>query len=524
MKLKTVAATFALAVSCTAPTAFPEQPKNVIIILTDNQSPGLLAAYGNPDIRTPHIDALARSGVTFMSAHASSGVCSPSRATLLTGLLPSQTGVHNALPSQPGLENWSAIAEFQNLPGQLSFEGYTTALIGKYHLGRHDQAQLGFDTWVTFPSGHTERFFDVEIIENGQTYVTEQHLTDFWTDKAVEFIESAAAEEAPFFLLLSYNGPYGLPPVVNADYENRYTDYYQANPPRLPQRPVGTNLKNWAQEGDPATYSERHGITPWSAIEALNNQRAMTNLAAETSMIDDGVGDVMAALERSGELDNTLVIYTSDQGASIGQRGLWGNSSWSWPFAAYEANSLVPLIVSDNGNLIRENKTADAIVNQYDVYPTILDILGQDAEVPRSPGKSFFSMLTGSGDAPESASAIFDYMTVRSIRTDRFRFIKRLLTGEVELYDRHQDAEELNNVASNPDYADIRAALENDMEEFFTEYADPKYDLWRGGAAKARMLDGGRLDQYRSLFPGWDKTELAHSEAYNYQAGIVSGK
>lgn len=492
---------------------------NVILIVTDNQGPTLLGAYGNADIKTPRIDNMARKGMMFWSAHASSGVCSPSRATLLTGLMPSQTGVHNALPSQPRVEDWSAISEFQNLPGTLKALSYNTALVGKYHLGRHDAAQLGFDRWVTFPSGHTERFYGVEVIDDGERYVVDQHLTDFWTSIAVDYIESVAGDGQPFFLLLTYNGPYGLPPVVNAEYENRHTPYYLANPPSMPQAPIGESLENWAREGDPNTYSEKHGITPWAAIRSLNNSRVMANLAAETTMIDDGVGEIFDALKRSSADRNTVVIYTSDQGAAIGENGLWGNSSWSWPFAAYDANSRVPLILWDNGNRIPEGSNRDEIINQYDIFPTILELIGvEDLTIANSPGRSFApSIRDEPGEISESRAAFFEYMTVRSVRTDRYRYVKRLLDGRKELYDLESEDGERIDVSHLLQYGPDMEELDRQLTDFFESYSDPEYDLWRGGAAKGRMLDGNRIEQYRQLFPEWDKVELNIPTPFQYE-------
>ncbi len=496
-------------------------PLNLILIVTDNQSPGVLGAYGNRDVITPNIDRMARNGAVFMSAHATSGVCSPSRATLLTGLLPSQTGVHNALPSQPPIENWSAISEFRNLPSMLKAAGYATALIGKYHLGWHDSAQLDFDKWVTFPSGHTEKFYDVEIIEDGKRYVTPKHLTDFWTEKATAFIEDQTGKE-PFFLLLTYNGPYALPPVVNAVYENRHTQYYLDNPPAMPQEPVGDYLENWAKEGDPGTYSEKHGITPWAAIKALNNHRTMANLAAETTMIDDGVGEIFNALERVGADRNTVVIYTSDQGAAYGQRGLWGNSSWSWPFAAYDANTNVPLIFWDNGHRIKRKSNIDQIVNQYDFFATILELLAlDDIEISSSPGKSFAPLVIephadSAADIAADGAAFFDYLTARAVRTAEFRYVKRLFSDDVELYDMLADPGERVNLASDPLYRETVATLDAMLVKFFDQYGDPYYDLWKGGAAKGRMLDGRRVEQYREYFPGWNKVELKQPMPFDH--------
>jgi arylsulfatase A-like enzyme len=131
---------------------------NLLLIVTDNESPSLLGAYGNREIRTPHIDQLAADGMLFTRAFATSGVCSPARATLLTGLIPSRTGVHNGLPERFTVPDYSAIEEFRNLPQTLADAGYVTALVGKYHLGAHEKPQLGFGFWATFSGGHTESF------------------------------------------------------------------------------------------------------------------------------------------------------------------------------------------------------------------------------------------------------------------------------------------------------------------------------------------------------------------------------
>ena len=143
---------------------------NILLIVTDNQSEQLLGAYGNTEVLTPNIDTLARDGMKFDRFYATSGVCSPTRASLMTGLMPSQHGVHNGLPSVFDIPDWSAVAEFRSLPQTLAEAGYATGLIGKYHLGAPSTAQMGFQHWVTFPTGHTTSFHEVEIIDNGSRY------------------------------------------------------------------------------------------------------------------------------------------------------------------------------------------------------------------------------------------------------------------------------------------------------------------------------------------------------------------
>ena len=276
---------------------------NLLLIVTDNQSPGLLGAYGNPDILTPNIDQLAADGLLFEQAYATSGVCSPTRATLLTGLLPSQTGVHNGLPGRFKVPNWSAIEEFRNLPQTLADAGYRTGMVGKYHLGAHAKAQLGFDFWATFRAGHTESFVDVEVTDNGKTLNIadlDVHITDYWTQRSVDFVEQQTADQ-PFFLMVSYNGPYILPPTVNEPPANRHADYYAANPPAMPQFPVHPYLREWAKVTR-MKVDVAGGTYPWAAIDALNNQQAMNKIASEMTMVDDGIGDVLDALgtQRSG--------------------------------------------------------------------------------------------------------------------------------------------------------------------------------------------------------------------------------
>lgn len=242
---------------------------NIVLIVSDNQSQSLLGTYGNSTIRTPNIDRLAAEGVQFNHAFAVNGVCSPTRATLMTGLLPSQTGVHVALPTDVDVADWSAIEEFRNLPQTLSNAGYRTALVGKYHLGAYEKPQLRFDFWVTFPGGHTTTFYDEVVIDNGKTYRSPEHLTDFWTRRAVDFIEQQS-KERPFFLLLTYNGPYMLPPTVTMQPKNRHADYYLRHTPAFPQEPVHPYLQNWAMGRDPSGLMLREGTTAWTAISAYN--------------------------------------------------------------------------------------------------------------------------------------------------------------------------------------------------------------------------------------------------------------
>ena len=484
---------------------------NIILIVSDNQSHTLLGTYGNGEIKTPHIDNLAKQGVRFNNAFAVNGVCSPTRATLFTGLMPSQTGIHVALPSDIDVPDWSGIEEFRSLPQTLSEAGYRTGLVGKYHLGMPQKPQLGFQYWVTFPSGHTTTFYDQTVIDNGRQYQVAEHLTDFWTEKAVQFL-SQQEKDKPFFLYLAYNGPYNLPPTVTMEPRNRHTAYYQERTPSMPQEKIHPYLKNWAQGlRGPSDLMVREGTTAWTAIEALNNKTAMINAASETAMVDDGVGTIMETLKRLGLDKDTVVIYTSDQGASYGHHGLFGNTSWSFPFTAHNINMQIPLIWSHPGH-ITPGIQSDRIINQFDLFPTLLDYVGlSDKKIPNSPGGSFKPFLQGGEVEDWEDAAFFEFVTVRVIRTHRWKYMKRLDTEEPDtLYDLKNDPDERNNLINDPVHANTLKKLDNKLTGFFAAYSDKKYDLWNGGTAKGILLEKyyGRDDIFRDRFPNWKEPSL----------------
>lgn len=533
MKCLTILHGLLLATLSSAATFAAERP-NVILIVTDNQSERLLGAYGNEDIRTPNIDSIAERGMLFTHAFAASGVCSPTRATLMTGLMPSQHGVHNAMPSSFEIEDWAAVEEFRNLPRTLGEAGYTMAMIGKYHLGAPQKPQMGFDYWVTFPTGHTTSFYDVEVLDNGATYVLEgEHLTDFWTRKAVEFV-SAQSSDRPFFLYLSYNGPYNLPPLVLEPPRNRWAAYYNEQVPRFPQEPVNPALRRLAieysnveallaergewwyeQSGDPDEATARAADSwPWQTIGALNNKTAMIHLASQMSMIDDGVGRVLDALRTRGLEDDTIVLFTSDQSSAFGQHGLWGNSSYAQPHPAYMEHMQVPLIVRQPG-VVPEGMTSDQVINQVDLFPTILELVGLgDVTIEDSPGRSFAATLRNEEQLALDA-AFFEYITVRAIATREWKYVKRLFGDPPELYDLVADPGEYVNLAGDPDSAAVMAELDARLTAFFDRYSADKYDVWHGGTAKALLMYNDKNEQFEATFPGFRKPYIEKLPRYS---------
>ncbi|NQT54150.1 sulfatase-like hydrolase/transferase, partial [bacterium] len=202
--------TTTLAAVGTVPLASPARAEdtmrrpNLVFIMTDNQGAWTLGCYGNPDIRTPHIDRLAAEGMRFTRAYSANAVCSPCRASFLTGLMPSQHGVHCWLAAnrlQMGPKARCTIKEFRTLPKVLAAAGYTCGLVGKWHLGANLHPQEGFSTWITKPHGHTTAFYDVPIIHEGKVANEPKYTTALWTEHACRFLEQT--REKPFFLFLA---------------------------------------------------------------------------------------------------------------------------------------------------------------------------------------------------------------------------------------------------------------------------------------------------------------------------------
>jgi len=509
---------------------------NILLIVTDNQSEQLLGAYGNTDVLTPNIDTLARDGMKFDRFYATSGVCSPTRASLMTGLMPSQHGVHNGLPSVFDIPDWSAVAEFRSLPQTLAEAGYATGLIGKYHLGAPSKAQIGFQHWVTFPTGHTTSFHGVEIIDKGSRYrLQDEHLTDFWSRQAVDYIARQSAER-PFFLYLAYNGPYNLPPLVNREPRNRHAAYYAENVPTFPQEPVHPFLRNAAIEEssvedvqreqkenrewgvDDAVSTGAEGARPelsygWQTIDALNNKTAMINLASEMTMIDDGVGRVLAALQERELADNTIVVFTSDQSSAYGQHGLWGNSSWARPHPVYKEHMQVPLILRYPGR-VRAGTATKRVVSQVDVFPTLLALTGLNKTIDNSVGRDFTPLLTQQSP-PWSDKAYFEYITVRAVIDGDWKYVKRLFGEPSELYHLAQDPNETLNLINHPEHRDVMSRLDKDLDAFFHMHASPKFDIWRGGTGKAILMYSNRNERFAEADPDWREPFIEQLPAFS---------
>lgn len=451
---------------------------NVIFVLTDNQGAWTLGCHGNADVHTPNIDRLAREGVRFTRAYANNPVCSPNRATLLTGLMPSQHGVHCYLSAgvpQVGEGSYCTIREFPSLPKLLKAEGYSCGLAGKWHLGGNLHPQEAFDDyWITMPHGATSTFFDANVIDDEAIRKEPEHLTRFWTRHALRFI-GQQSKNRPFFLYLAYNGPYGLGPAQLKDID------------RVP------HMADYAGAALPSfTRAEAH---PWlhNNKDYINNETCIRRYAAEMTTIDDGVGEILAKLKSLGLDDNTLVVFAGDNGWAGGQHGIWGMGDHTRPLSAFEHTMRVPLIWWWPGK-IAKGITSDLMVSHRDFLPSMLDLLGlrpAPAAGDNKTGHSYASVLRGDGDPKDWDNTIYyEFETMRCIRTATMKWIERQGDEVDELYDLAADPDEQRNLAEDSAAAAQKAALKQRLDAFFNANAAPEFDLWHGGRSKAKLIHG----------------------------------
>ena len=449
--------------------AAPTRPPNLVFILTDNQGAWTLGCYGNKDIRTPHIDRLAAEGIRFTRALSSNPVCSPTRATYLTGLIPSQHGVHSFLDQKymMGPEAYNTLEEFTSIGEVLRDAGYVCGMSGKWHLGENMKPNEGFTFWTTKPDGGTSEFWDRDVIEDGKLRREAGYTTEYWTRKGIQFIEQN--KDRPFFLFLPYNGPYVLSGMMSTRSRNRHAAYYQDR--HFTSFPVDA-------------------MHPWQHHNKQfhNQQIAMERTAAETSGVDDGVGDIMGALQRLGLAENTIVVYAADQGWMGGQNGMWGMGDHFRPIGAHNLMMQVPLLFRHPGR-IPAGKTDDTLISNYDFMPTVLGHLGLGARMPtkpKSPGRDFSPVLTGGKFAGENA-VFYEMEKTRAVNAGDWKYVARFPSGPSELYDLKSDPRERFNLFGQPGTEAKRSELAKRLDEFFAQYADPKYDIWKGGGSKAKM-------------------------------------
>jgi choline-sulfatase len=428
---------------------------NVVMFMTDDHGAWATGAYGCSEMSTPNIDRLSATGARFDRAYACTPVCSPSRATWITGLLPSQHGVQEyLLPADSfGAESRPFLDGLQTYSEALAGAGYTLGLSGKWHMGHDSEAQRGFSFWHTVPGGGGP-YRDVEFVTNGERRKLEGFKTDRVGDGALQFLDTV--RDKPFYLLMPFYAP--------------HTPFdYQPGQDRAPY--------------NSAKFScyPRDEMNPWQnagLAQHHRNRESMQSYSALITAVDRNVGRVLSKLEEMGVRDNTLVIFTADQGWNAGHHGVWGKGNGTVPYNMYEEAIRVPLIWN-HGRRIKPRVVRE-MVSTYDYFPAILDYLGVEAPSPTKPrpGRSYVPLLDGQ-QVPWNNRLYFEYGYTRAVRSENLKYIERTKEWPSEFYDLEADPGETRNLVEEPDYAERLAAFRSELHWFFKAHGAPDIEDWQ---------------------------------------------
>jgi len=432
---------------------------NIVSILTDDQGIWAMGCSGNPEIRTPNLDRLAAEGIRFESFFCVSPVCSPARASLLTGRIPSQHGIHDWL--RGGNSGQDAIEFLENQPAYteiLAAYGYVCGFSGKWHLGDSVRPQKGFSHWYAHECGGGP-YYDAPMYRDGHLIHEPGYITDAITDDALEFIRRRGGEVAPFYAAVHYTAPHS-PWIDNHPEEivDSYDDCPFESCPVEPEHPWA--LKNSVPSG----------------VRENRREQLKGYFAAVTAM-DANVGRILDKLDAMGIRENTLVFFTSDNGYNCGHHGVWGKGNGTFPLNMYDTSVKVPTIIAHPGS-IPEGVVCDELLSHYDVMPTLLEYLGLgNPEADALPGKSFLPILQGRDIDERDHVVVYDeYGPVRMIRSREYKYVHRYPYGPHELYDLQNDPDERMNLIEDPEAQAVQADMKATLDLWFDRYVDPARD------------------------------------------------
>lgn len=414
------------------------RPPNVVLILADDLGYGDLSCFGAPDLRTPYLDGLARQGVKGTRFYANSCVCSPTRAALLSGRYPELVGVPGVIRTH-AKNSWGNLTrEAVLLPALLKRIGYHTALIGKWHLGLASPdtpLERGFDHFHGFLGDMMDDYFTHR--RHGNNYMRrgkdtidpKGHATTLFTDWAVDYLKHRSSTTQPFFLYLAYNAPHD------------------------PIQPPGEALKEFRKR-QPKVAEKR------------------ARLAALIEDMDAGIGRVLAALRDLGLEENTLVIFTSDNGGAL-QFGAHNGSLRDGKGSMYEGGLRVPLIVRWPGR-VPAGMTTDRIGLTMDLLPTICAAAGAKIEHAVE-GKSLLPTFLGKEQPAETRDLFFIRREggkykgegIHAMMRGKWALVRNLPGGPLELFDLERDPQQKREWSGTvPEvFRGMRAALEHHVQE-----------------------------------------------------------
>ena len=427
-------------------------PRNVVFILSDDHRYDFMGFHPQAPafLETPELDRMAARGAHLQNAFVTTALCSPSRASILTGRYAHNHGiVDNSAPIPPGTTFF---------PQYLQQAGYATAFVGKWHMGESkDDPQPGFDRWVSFAGQGV--YFDPVLNVDGEPEKATGYMTDLLTDYALDWLErhQREAPEQPFFLYLSHK-------AVHAEFEpaprhlGRYADAALSYPDTMANNEANYRTKpRWVREQRYGWHGVAHPYHGALDFDDFYRRYAETLLA-----LDQSIGRVLDYLDESGLSEETLVIYMGDNGFLLGEHGLIDKRQ------AYEESIRVPMLAYAPGMITPGTRIA-ALIRNIDVAPTILDLAGASAPEPMD-GRSFLPVLRD-GAASWDGELLYEYYwehafphtpTVFALRGDRYKYIYYHGIWDLnEFYDLETDPKERHNLIEVPgEQARMRAMQE----------------------------------------------------------------
>lgn len=414
------------------------QPLNIVLVLSDDHRYDALGFLGHPFLETPSLDSLAREGVHFSNAFVTTALCSPSRATILTGLYPHRHRVvDNNHPVPPGTVFF---------PQYLRRAGYETAFVGKWHMGHEgDDPQPGFDHWVSFRGQGSYRPTADGLNVDGRRVPQKGYITDELTGYALDWLAGRSGER-PFFLYLSHKAAHA--DFVPADrHAGRYRDRPFVAPETMALPGPEAGWPRWTRD----QRNSWHGVdfAYHSRLDvAQYYRRYMETLLA----VDEGLGRLLQLLRRRGWLERTLVLYLGDNGFAFGEHGLIDKRT------AYEESMRVPMLMRVPG-APPGTKVARLVAN-LDVAPTLLDAAGLRPP-PGLDGASMLPLARGE-DVPWREELLYEYFwernfpqtpTIHALRGARYKYVRYHGLWEVdELFDLQSDPGESRNLVDSPEH------------------------------------------------------------------------
>ena len=471
---------------------------NIVMVMADDMGYWSMGCVGNREIRTPNLDSLAGEGMLFPDCFCASPVCSPARASVLCGKMPSQHGVHDWISKghidysqvSPELQakhrdpnaSWEYEWSKKQLEGDhairyldgfrayteiLAENGYTCGLSGKWHLGDAAHPQKGFSYWKTIAMGGDNYYYPV-VLKDGQfDMLRGTYITDYITENALRFLEDRE-EDKPFYLSVHYTAPH-----APWDEHHHPAEFYHLY--------------------DDCAFTETPDVPPhkWGGSYTPEQRKLwLKGYYAAVSAMDAGIGRIIRDLKERGLWEDTIFIFTADNGMSMGHHGIFGKGNGTFPMNMYDTAVKVPLIIS-YPRAIQGGSVAKGLYCHYDIMPTIAGMMGETLG-EGYPGRSFQEIFEGKIPEGRESIVVFDeYGPVRMIRNTEYKYIHRYPYGEHEFYDLKADPDENTNLigTEDPQLQAVIARMKVQLEEWFSRYTDPDKD-----GTKQAVYGVGQLD------------------------------